>query len=345
MTCVIGTEEETVLKRPSSPFSPQKTSVNDDPTPMACVYPQTRADSRQLIGNSLWLSRKMVDEGCTLGQTLQVMEERCKSCNVVSPMLCMGQCDTWKVKKELRETTRILSESNHGLKLLNALKNNRRLTMLSILTERPLNLDQLQEGLRKLGYQHSRKTINEYLQPLINAGLVEEHDKRFRLTLYGGKINEAVVKHSFSGHLPIHSDGHEETILRSLLDGPKTREELLKVAPAKSLSRTLKRLQKPSIVSNNSPSDRVFYFRTKRAPTMERLSPTQKRIHEAIPQAGISARALSIAAAINLRRVYKYLRNLRGKKLVFRRDMPLCYELTERGKTVAQFLEEVAEVK
>jgi predicted transcriptional regulator len=48
---------------------------------------------------------------------------------------------------------------------------------------------------------------------------------------------------------------------------------------------------------------------------------------------------------INLRRVYKYLRNLRGKKLVFRRNVPASYQLTEKGKTVAQFLEKVASVR
>jgi predicted transcriptional regulator len=325
------------LKKPSSLFSKQQASFNDDPSPVTCVDLQTRTDSRRPAGNSLWLSQKMVEEGCTLGQTLQVMEERCKNCSVISPMLCMDQCDTWKVKKELRETTRILSETDHDLRLLNALKNDRRLTMLKTLAERPLTFDQLQGVLRRQDYHHSRKTIRQYLQPLIETGLVEERDKRFRLTLYGGKINEAVVKHSFSGHLPIHSDGHEERILRSLLASSKARDELLQIASAKSMSRTL--------VQDTSPSDRVFYFPTKRASSLEMLSPTQKRLHDAIPQAGISARGLSRAGAISLRRVYKYLRNLRGKKLVFRRDIPPRYELTERGQAVACFLEEVTEIK
>ncbi|MDH5634359.1 MAG: hypothetical protein OEY30_00885, partial [Candidatus Bathyarchaeota archaeon] len=60
---------------------------------------------------------------------------------------------------------------------------------------------------------------------------------------------------------------------------------------------------------------------------------------------GISSRVLSKALGINLRRAYKYLRNLRGKKLVFRRNVPMSYQLTEKGKTVAKFLKEVAGVK
>jgi predicted transcriptional regulator len=330
------------LKKLSSPFSPKKDSVNNNPAPVTYAYPNEQVGSRKLAGNSLWLSKKMVDEGCTLEQTLQVMEERCKNCNLVSPILCMEQCDTWKVKKELRETNRILSENNHGLRLLNALKNRRRLTMLNVLSERPLTLDRLQRKLKEHGYQHSQKTIKDYLQPLIKAGLIEEHDRRFGATLYGRKIDEAVVKHGFAGQLPTHSGGREERILRSLLEGPKTREELLEAASTHSMSRILNRLQKLNLIMSETPSNHVFYFRTKRATTLERLSPTQKRICEAIPQAGISARALSEAVDINLRRAYKYLRNLRGKKLVFRRNVPVSYQLTGKGKTVAQFLKEVA---
>jgi predicted transcriptional regulator len=332
------------LKNPSSPLSPKKDSANNDPKPMTYAYSQEQVSSRKLAGNSLWLSKTMVDEGCTLEQTLQVMEERCKNCNTISPVLCMEQCDTWKVKKELRETNKILSENDHRLRLLNALKNKRRLTMLDILLERPLTLDQLQLKLKEHRYQHSQKTIRDYLQPLIAAGLIEEHDRRFGATLYGRKIEEAVVEHGFTGQLPSHSGGREERILRSLLEGPRIRKELLEVAST-SMSRILKRLQKLNLIVNDSPSDRVFYFRTKRASTLERLTPTQKRICEAIPQAGISARALSEVVGINLRRVYKYLRNLRGKKLVFRRNVPASYQLTEKGKTVAQFLEKVASVR
>jgi predicted transcriptional regulator len=333
------------LKKLSSPFSPKKDSINDHPAPVTYAYSQEQAGSRKLAGNSLWLSKTMVDEGCTLEQTLQVMEERCKNCNVVSPILCVEQCDTWKVKKELRETNKILSENDHGLRLLNALKNKRRLIMLNVLFERPLSLDRLQRKLKEHRYLHSQKTIKGYLQPLIDAGLIEERDRRFGATLYGRRVDEAVVKHGFAGQLPIHSGGREERILRSLLEGPKTREELLEVTYTNSMSRILKRLQKLNLIVNETPSNHVFYFRTKRATTLERLSPTQKRICEAIPEAGISVRALSDAVNINLRRVYKYLRNLRGKKLVFRRNVPMSYRLTGKGKTVAQFLKEVAGIR
>ena len=127
------------MKINSYPFSPQKKSNNDAQDPMAYATCKGRVKSRKLVGDSSWLSKKMIDDGCTLGQTLQVMEERCKSCSAISPMMCVDQCETWKVKKELRETSLVLSEMGHGLKLLNAIKNERRLTMLGVPSE--------QEGL------------------------------------------------------------------------------------------------------------------------------------------------------------------------------------------------------
>lgn len=332
------------MKRNSSPFSPLKNSRNDDRVSVTHGLLKERAESRA-CRDSLWLSKKMVDDGCTLGQALQVMEERCKGCSVVSPMLCVEQCETWKVKKELRETTRILSEAHHGLDLLNAVKNKRRLTILDILWKGMLSFDDLQSRLRKMGFSYSQGTIGEYLKPLLQAGLVKENGNRFGLTLYGRKVHDAMIKHGFAGWLPIHSEGYEERILRSLLDGAKTRGELLEVAPAKSLSRTLRRLIERKLIVNDSVPDRVFYFRTKRALSMERLSPMQKRVCEAIPQGGNSARDLSRAAGVNLRRTYKYLRGLRGRKLVFRRDVPVKFELTERGRSVAEFLDEVAAIE
>jgi len=312
---------------------------------MAYALLKGPTQDQRLVGDSLWLSKKMVDDGCTLGQTLQIMEEQCKSCDAVSPMFCVDQCETWKVKKELREIGRVLSQDDHSLKLLNALKNERRLAILNILWQRPFSVDGLQKKLGKCRLHHSKKTISEYLKPLLKAGLVRESSKRFLLTLYGRKVYDAVVRHGFEGWLPIHSGGYEERILRNLLDSGKTRDELIKVGPAKSLSRVLKRLLERKFIVNNSPSARIFYFRTKRALALEQLSPTQKRVCEAISQNGISASDLAESVGISMRRAYKYLRSLRGKKLVFRRDISVMYELTERGRAVAEFLNEVADIE
>ncbi|MCW4051582.1 MAG: hypothetical protein NWE78_00040 [Candidatus Bathyarchaeota archaeon] len=312
---------------------------------MTCDPFNEQLDSQKHAVSSQWKSKKMIDDGCTLIQTLQVMQERCKDCDPITPMQCTEECETWEVKKELLETNRFVSKRIHEVSLLNAIKNERRLAILQTLNERPLRVEELQKKLKKYGYSHSIRTLNQYLKPLFDAGLIRNGEKRLVLTLYGRKINDLVEKHNFNGELPIHSSGYEEKIMRSLLVDPKTRSELLRIVPPKSLARTLKRLKESDLISNDSQSDHILYFRTKRELCMESLSPTQESICSAIPEDGISARSLSRTVGINLRRTYKYLRNLRGKKLLFRRKVRHDYHLTEIGQTTAKFLEEIASIE
>jgi len=312
---------------------------------MTCDPAKNDLGNRKLNGSSIWLSKKMIRDGCTLQQTLQVMKERCKECEPISPLLCVEECETWKVKKELQEINNAISSENHELKLLNAMKNRRRITILQVLGERPILLGDLQKKLGKKGFHHSQKTLSQYLTPLTNAGLIHNSGKRLKLTLYGGKIRDTIAKYGDEGRLPIHSSGYEERILRDLLENPRTRRDLLKKVPAKSLSRTLKRLRENNLILNNSNLDRVNYFRTKRSLSLEKLSPTPRRMCEAIPEVGISARALSETIGINLRRTYKYLRSLRGKKLAFRRNIHNDYHLSEIGQRIAKFLDEIAEIQ
>jgi hypothetical protein len=77
---------------------------------------------------------------------------------------------------------------------------------------------------------------------------------------------------------------------------------------------------------------------------MENLTPTQTRVCNSIPITGISAPDLSKNTGITLRRIYKLLRTLRGKKLVFRRSFILKYTLTPEGKRTGYFLEEISKI-
>ncbi len=332
------------MKKTSS-FSPQRNGSGDDQAPMTYGAIEKYRKNRGLEEGALWISKKMVGEGCTLEQTLHLMEEHCKGCDVISPMFCVEQCETWKVKSELRETNNELLKGDHKLRLLNALKNKRRLTILGILQVRSSSLEIIQQKLSRLGLRHSSETINEYLKPLLNAGLVKAKNGRYGLTLYGRRVQDAVIRHGFGGSLPGHSGGHEEKILRNLLAVPKTRNELSQVVAANSLSRVLRRLLERELIVDNSISDRVFYFPTKRAIYLERLSSTQRRIYKAIPESGVSARYLSKACGISLRRVYKYLRSLRGKKLVFKRAVTTRYGLSKKGRGVAEFLVEIMDIE
>ena len=49
-------------------------------------------------------------------------------------------------------------------------------------------------------------------------------------------------------------------------------------------------------------------------------------------------------AQLSVRRVYKYLRGLKGKKLVFTRKSPKTYELTGKGKKLAVILKDLTQL-
>ncbi|MCK5630962.1 hypothetical protein KAH85_00215 [Candidatus Bathyarchaeota archaeon] len=316
---------------------------SDKQTPVALNYPEMGKNA-PLIGESVWLSRKMVDEGCSLQQTLHTMEERCKTCNAASPLICVEQCGTWRVKRELRDIHSGLRKKGHEETLLNALKNRRRFATLRFLRKRAMTITQLQKELKSIGFHHSREVISQYLKPLLITRLVREDENRFELTLYGRKIIDAVKKFSIQGRLPISSVSYDEKVIRYLLNDPASRNELLTIIPSNSLARTLKRLLEHGILKRSSPPYRVFYFRTKRSLSLEILTPTQMRICDSIPVDGISASGLSKSAGINLRRIYKHLRTLRGKKLVFRRSFILKYALTPEGQQIGSFLGEISSI-
>jgi predicted transcriptional regulator len=269
-------------------------------------------------------------------------ENYCKNCETVSPMICVEHCDVWKVKNEILEIRRIVNQKDHAIRLLNVLKNERRLKILDALVERPCSLKELQECLRKMGYQHSRSTIiSAYVKPLLDTGLIKRERARYRLTFYGKSFHGILKGFFLRDLLPIHSCCYEEVVLRELKAKPKTFNELAILVSPKSLSRVLTRLRKRGLITRNPRSDYVFYHKIKGRPEI-RLSPTEKRIFKVVTKTGISARSLSKEVGINLRRTYKYLRRLRDKKLVFALKMPRTYELTQSGTEIAHLLEEVA---
>jgi predicted transcriptional regulator len=288
-----------------------------------------------------WLL-KATDNAATLVETLRQVDSICQHCEPASPMVCAERCEIWKAKNELLEMNGTLCADNYFRGLLNAVKNDRRREVIDALSEWPHSIEDLQEYLRDKGYYHSRRTIaNSYVEPLLESGLVRKDSNKYRLTLYGRKFRDVLSKFDVEDSLPSHSRCYEEILLRKLKHGPKTYEDLVGPVPQNTLSRTIQRLMEEGLVIKTKSSDYVFYFRTKKAPK-KKFSPTEKKIYEAIPEAGASARELSKEVGINLRRTYKYVRRLRKRRLVFRREKPRTYELTSSGGEVADFLEEMA---
>ena len=288
-----------------------------------------------------WLS-KMVDDGAELVEVLRRAEGICRYCEPVSPLICIERCEIWKMKNDFLEMSGMLCADDHMHDLLNAVKNSRRREVIEALSAHPRGTKGLQKYLKSKGYYHSQHTIaSEYVEPLINAGLVKKDGDRHRLTLYGKKFCEVLNQFNVEHPLPPHSRCYEEIMLKELKDGPKSYADLVGSVTQKSLSRSLKRLREDGLVKRSKSREYVFYFRTKKVPK-NTFSPTEKKVYETIPEAGISARELSKAVGINLRRTYKYLRRLRQRRLVFARKKPGTYELTPSGMELADFLEETA---
>jgi predicted transcriptional regulator len=280
------------------------------------------------------------EEKTSLEDIVKGWEETCKNCNPLTPTTCMSGCKIWKQKSEFRELYKKMENPNFMIKLLNTLKNIRRLQTLETISEGYYSIARLQQKLKKRGYYHSQQTIaEEYLTPLIEVGLSEEDQNRYYATAFGRRLNELMKDFSdVENVLPPHSECYEETALGMLLDKPKTYEDLRSVISAKSVARVLNRLQKAKLVETAKENDYVFFFRTKRDSSIAKVSPTERKVYENIPTDGISARKLVEKTRISLRRTYKYLRRLKGKKLVFTRKRQKSYALTAKGLQIALML-------
>jgi len=290
------------------------------------------------VGSNRPLNR--VKDAPSLTEALGRAESYCKDCKIASPMVCVERCDVWRVKHEILEVKRFVNENMHTRQLLNAVKNKRRLKILDAFCERSLSVRELQRHLRESGFRHSRSTILEaYLKPLLRVGLVGEDGVRFRATFYGRMVQGLLSEHGSMGLLPLHSCCYEEVVLKELCT-PKTFGELATLVPPKSLSRILMRLRAKGLLAEKPRSNYVLYHRVKGKLRMP-LSPTEKRVFEAIPQTGIAIRSLSSAVGINIRRTFKYLHRLREKKLVFALKTRRTYELTVQGRDIANILDEI----
>ena len=286
---------------------------------------------------------KGAEKGSSLAEMLRRGEDVCNRCNPLTPITCMTRCDIWKLKNEYRKLYEKMKKQDFMINLLNTLKNKRRLQILKMISKWRYSIGKLQKELKELGYYHSQKTITEeYINPLIEVGLADEIQSQYYATKFGSKINELIEDfHDFPNVFPPHSECYEEITLNLLLIEPKTFEDLKDVIPAKSVARVLGRLQSTELIETTKEKDYIFYFRTKRDPKKAKFSPTERRVYESIPIEGASARKLAESIRISLRRTYKYLRKLKGKKMIFTRKVPKCYTLTAKGAQLSIMLREI----
>ena len=84
--------------------------------------------------------------------------------------------------------------------------------------------------------------------------------------------------------LPAHSECYEETLLRALLSGPKTFEEIETLISSKIASRILKRLRSVGLIETPEERDYIFFFKSKRDPNKETFTETERKIYDQPPK-------------------------------------------------------------
>lgn len=286
-------------------------------------------------------------EGIDFLTILKTFDSECKNCAPLNPLKCVTHCNFWKIKNEFRQLRETIENKPNFIKeLFNTLKNETRLHILHEIARGRHSLTQIQQELKKTGYTNSQETINQqYLFPLIDVGLACKTREEFYATNFGKRIIDILANSlHFFFILPAHSKCYEETLLSTLLAGPKTYKEIEGLFLPKTVSRILKRLKTANLIITPKEKEYVFFFRTRRDPRKENFSLTERRVYSSIPDEGISAKRLAESTGLSMRRIYKYLRGLKGKKLVFSRKTPKVYSLTEKGEKLGSLLKEIEDM-
>jgi len=294
------------------------------------------------MGGVMFTSRS-AERNRDLAEMLRTLDAECRNCAPLTPLKCIMHCNVWKLKNELRQLRETMDNPNFIKDLFNVLKNETRLHILNAIVNGRYSVSQLQQELKKAGRSHSQDTINEeYLRPLMEVGLAAEARDEYYATMFGGRLTELLESFpEFVNVLPAHSECYEETLLSALLAGPKTFQEVEALISPKVASRVLKRLKTSGLIETPEERDYVFFFKSKRDPRKETFSVTERKIYDSIPEEGISAKKLAEKTGVSLRRIYKYLRGLKGKKLVFARKTPKSYGLTVKGEKLASLLQDL----
>ncbi len=276
-----------------------------------------------------------------LAELLVTLDAECRNCAPTSPLDCISRCQVYKLKNELRQLRDTMDNPNFIKDLFNALKNETRFHILKSIVNGKYSVSQIQHELKKTGHTHSQDTINEeYLRPLMQVGLANQAREEYYATAFGGRLTQLLCDFpEYCTVLPAHSECYEETLLHALLEGPKTFEDIEDLISPKVTSRTLKRLREVGLIETPEERDYIFFFKSKRDPSKEALSATEQKIYDAVATEGVSAGKLSQDTGLSMRRTYKYLRSLKGKKLVFVRKTPKMYNLTDKGEKLACVLD------
>jgi DNA-binding HxlR family transcriptional regulator/predicted transcriptional regulator len=239
-----------------------------------------------------------------------------------------------------------MANPNYTKDLFNVLKNKTRFRVMQTIINGKYSVSQLQQELKRAGHRHSQDNISrEYLSPLVTAGLVAQVQDKYYSTHFGDRLTPLLSRFpDFAEQMPANSECYEEIVLQSMLTGSKTFEDIEALVPPKIVSRVLKRLRDARLVRTPKERDYVFFYKSKRGPDKEQFTETERKIYDAIAPQGVSVGTIAKKTRLSSRITYKYLRGLRGKKLIFSRKTPKPYRLTCRGTKLATSLSNIEKV-
>jgi len=288
-------------------------------------------------------TRKIDNCDCDLSGRLKSLNAECRNCAPITPFECLSGCRVYLLKNELRHLWEAIANPDYLKELFNVLKNKPRLHVMQAIVNGTYSLNQLQPELKKAGYDYRQDLLGEECLPLLlEVGLVTRVRDNYHASMLAIRLAQVFDTFlEFADKLPTHSECYEEALLQALLSGPKTFEDIEALVAPKNVSRTLKRLSSAGLIVTPKARAYIFLFRTIRDPIKETLTTTERRVCDAVGYGGISASGLAKGTGLSLRRTYKYIRNLKGKKLVFMRRTPKAYDLTCSGKKLALVLQQL----
>jgi DNA-binding HxlR family transcriptional regulator len=296
----------------------------------------------EMMSNILLPTTRKIDN-CDLSGKLKSLNAECRNCAPVTPFECLSGCRVYLLKSELRHLWEVMANPNYIKELFNVLKNKPRLHVMQTIVKGTYSSSQLQQEIERAGHDYRQNLLGEECLPiLMKVGLAACVRDNYRATTLGIRLTRLFDDFlEFADKLPNHSECYEEALLQALLSGPKTFEDIEALVAPKNVSRTLKRLSSAGLVETPKARAYIFFFRTIRDPNKEALTTAERKVCDAVGYEGISAGDLAKETGLSLRRTYKYLRSLKGKKLVFMRRTPKAYDLTCNGKKLALVLQQL----
>jgi DNA-binding HxlR family transcriptional regulator/predicted transcriptional regulator len=295
-----------------------------------------------MMSNILVPQTRKIDN-CDLSGKLKSLNAECRNCAPITPFECLSGCRVYLLKSELRHLWETMANPDYKKELFNVLKNKPRLHVMQAIVKGTYSSSQLQQEIERAGHDYRQDLLSEECLPfLLEVGLAARVRDNYHATTLGIRLTKLFDDFlEFADKLPTHSACYEEALLQALLSGPKTFEDIEALVAPKNVSRTLKRLSSAGLVETPKARAYIFFFRTIRDPNKETLTKAERKVCDTVGYEGISAGELAKETGLSLRRTYKYIRTLKGKKLVFMRKSPKAYDLTCSGKKLALVLKQL----